>query len=166
MHRNGESTAATERMHRDGESRADYASLRRSDGSDRAYASLSLSLSLPPPISPPPLPPSLSLSSLHPFLPPLPLSLSPSLCARSRTARAGQTKHRYGKAMAATSTHRDDKRQHASRRQEQRRLCIATANQRERMHRDGESRADHASLRRSDGSDRAYASRRREQGRL
>ena len=64
------------------------------------------------------------------------------------TARAGQIMRRYGKAMAATEhMHRDGEsradyeslrrrngsNKHASRQQEQRRLCIATANQRQRQ---------------------------------
>ena len=67
--------------------------------------------------------------------------------SRFAMARAGR--------QCITTADQRQATEHTLRRREQGRLCITTADQRQRQstHRDGESRADYASLRQSDVSD-------------
>ena len=80
------------------------------------------------------------------------------------TVRAAQSVHRYGGASAGTelSRRREQGRlrrsigsDRAQRGREQGRLCVASAEQRQRhiLHRYGESRADYARIQRSNGRD-------------
>ena len=141
-------TAATEQMHRAGESSAYFARIQLSNGSDRAC---------------------IATASRADYASVRWSKGSNRACIavvywKPQTARAAQIMHRYGGATAAT--------EHASRRREQRRLCITTADalrrrkqgrlciarakrwQRQLMHRDGESRADYARVQRRTARDR------------